>query len=162
VAVRIGTLDDSSRIARRLAPNRRLLCASPDYLAEHGAPETLADLDRHRLQTTTIQSEWHLDGPDGPVIYKPASMVVTNSSEVVREAVIGGLAIGLRSTWDISRELREGRLRQVLPDYTGSSEVGIWAIYPSRRLVPPKVRAFIDHFASAWGSEPYWDRDLRL
>ena len=162
VAVRIGTLEDSSMIARRLASNRRLLCASPEYLAEHGEPESLADLDRHHLQTTTIQSEWHLDGPEGPVVYKPASMVVTNSSEVVRETVIGGLAIGLRSTWDISQELRDGRLRQVLADYTGSSEVGIWAVHPSRRLVPPKVRAFIDHFAEAWGPEPYWDRDLRL
>jgi DNA-binding transcriptional LysR family regulator len=160
VVVRIGSLGDSSMVARKLAPNRRLLVATPDYLAEHGQPETLADLDRHQLLTTMSQPEWHLDGPDGAVVYRPSSLLLTNSSEVVREGIVSGLGIGLRSTWDISEELEAGKLNRVLPDFTGSSRVAIWAIYPSRRLVPPKVRAFIDHLAEIYGPEPYWDRVL--
>ena len=160
VVVRIGSLGDSSMVARKLAPNRRFFCATPDYLAEHGTPETLADLDRHRLLTTIPQAEWHLDGPEGAVVYRPQSVLLTNSSEVVREGVASGLGIGLRSTWDVSEELKAGKLARVLPDYAGSHRVGIWAIYPSRRLVPAKVRAFIDHLAELCGPEPYWDRVL--
>jgi DNA-binding transcriptional LysR family regulator len=160
VVVRIGSLGDSSMVARKLAPNRRLLVASPDYLAEHGEPETLADLDGHQLLTTMSQPEWHLDGPEGALVYRPAPMLLTNSSEVVRESVVSGIGIGLRSTWDISEELKSGALRRILPDYAGSSRVAIWAIYPSRRLVPPKVRAFIDHLAEIYGPEPAWDRGL--
>jgi DNA-binding transcriptional LysR family regulator len=160
VVVRIGALGDSSMVARRLAPNRRLLVATPEYLAEYGEPETLADLDRYKVITTVPQAEWHLEGPEGPVVYRPDSIILTNSSEVVRESVIGGLAIGLRSTWDVSEHLKAGRLKRVLPDYAGSSRVGIWAIYPSRRLVPAKVRAFIDHLAEMYGPQPYWDREL--
>ena len=160
VVVRIGSLDDSSMLARRLAPNRRVLCASPDYLAEHGEPRTLDDLEHHRVLTTQSQLDWHLDGPDGAIVYKPQPMLFTNSSEVVRETVIGGIGIALRSTWDVSEELKQGKLKRVLAGYMGSSRVCIWAIYPSRRLVPPKVRAFIDHLANLWGPSPYWDRDL--
>lgn len=160
VVVRIGSLGDSSMVARKLAPNRRLLVATPAYLAERGVPATLADLDHHALLTTIPQPEWHLDGPDGPVVYRPTSLIITNSSEVVRACVAGGLGIGLRSTWDVSEELQAGTLRRVLPDHAGSSRVGIWAIYPSRRLVPAKVRAFIDHLAILFGPEPYWDRAL--
>ena len=160
VVVRIGSLDDSSMVARRLAPNRRVLCASPDYLAEHGEPRTLDDLEHHRVLTTQSQLDWHLDGPNGAIVYKPQPMLFTNSSEVVRETVIGGIGIALRSTWDVSEELKQGKLKRVLDGYMGSSRVCIWAIYPSRRLVPPKVRAFIDHLANLWGPSPYWDRDL--
>jgi DNA-binding transcriptional LysR family regulator len=161
VVVRIGSLGDSSMVARKLAPNRRLLVATPEYLAEHGEPETLADLDNHRLLTSMSQPEWHFDGPEGPVVYRPSSILLTNSSEVVREGVISGLGIGLRSTWDISEELTSGALKSILPDHAGSSRVAIWAIYPSRRLVAPKVRAFIDHLAEIYGPEPYWDRVLK-
>ncbi|WP_404710098.1 LysR family transcriptional regulator [Sphingomonas sp. MMS24-J13] len=160
VVVRIGSLEDSSMVARKLAPNRRLLVATPDYLAERGEPVTLADLDRHQVLTTMSQPEWHLDGPDGAIVYRPASLLLTNSSEVVREGIVSGLGIGLRSTWDISEELRAGKLKRVLPNHAGSSRVAIWAIYPSRRLVPPKVRAFIDHLAEIYGPEPYWDQVL--
>jgi DNA-binding transcriptional LysR family regulator len=162
VVVRIGALNDSSMVARRLAPNHRVLCATPEYLAEMGEPETIADLDSHRLVTTTPQSDWHLEGPDGPITYRPNSLLNTNSSEVVSEAVLGGLGIGMRSTWDVADDLRSGRVKRVMPDFIGSSRVGIWAIYPSRRLVPPKVRAFIDHLADMFGPEPYWEHDLIL
>jgi len=161
IAVRIGTLPDSSLVARRLAPNRRVLCAAPEYLERHGEPRILADLAHHRLLAAGPQITWRLEGPEGPVAFKPQSLLQTNSSEVVREAVVSGLGIGFRSTWDVSAELKRGALKRVMPAYSGASEVAIYAVYSGRRLVPVKVRAFVDYLAGIFGPEtPYWDRDI--
>jgi len=161
VAVRIGTLPDSTLIARRLAPNRRVLCAAPSYLEKFGSPRTLEDLGQHRLLAAEPQTAWRFDGPEGPVAYKPHSSLQTNSSELVREAVLTGLGIAFRSTWDVGGELKLGTLKRVLPQLGGASDVNIYAVYAGRRLVPPKVRAFVDYFASAFGPDlPYWDRDI--
>jgi DNA-binding transcriptional LysR family regulator len=161
VAVRIGTLPDSGLIARRLAPNRRVLCASAAYLEKYGTPRTLDDLQHHRLLAATPLVVWRLDGPAGPAVFKPQSSLQTNSSEVVREGVVSGLGIGFRSTWDIANELKLGVLKRVLPDYSGSADVNIYCVYAGRRLVPPKVRAFVDYFANVFGGDlPYWDREL--
>jgi len=160
VVVRIGNLDDSSMVARKLAPNRRIFCATPEYLETHGVPSTVEDLVDHRLLTASAVIEWQLDGPEGPVVFHPRGILETNSSEVVREAVVSGLGIGLRSTWDVSNELRNGTLKHILPGYCGSHKVAIHAIYPSRRLVPPKVRAFVDYLTELFGPQPYWDQGL--
>ena len=159
VAVRIADLQDSSLVARRLAPNHRILCATPAYLAAQGTPETLADLPRHRLLAHNAD-QWRLEGPDGPVSVHVDSPLHTNSSEVVREAVIGGVGIALRSTWDIGQELRSGRLLQVLPGYGGSRRVALHAVYPSRRHLAQKVRVFIDYLAELYGPTPPWDEGL--
>jgi DNA-binding transcriptional LysR family regulator len=89
---------------------------------------------------------------------RPEGMLVTNSSEVIREAVIAGLGIALRSTWDIGEELKNGRLVQVLPAYEGSHNVTLSAVYPSRQFLPAKVRLFIDYLADLYGPVPYWER----
>lgn len=161
VAVRIGTLPDSTLIARRIAPNRRVLCASPQYLEKFGTPRDLGDLDHHRLLAAEPQTAWRFDGPAGTVTYKPHSSLQTNSSELVREAVVSGLGIAFRSTWDVASEIKLGALKRVLPLLHGASDVNIYAVYAGRRLVPPKVRAFVDYFAAAFGPDvPYWDRDI--
>lgn len=160
VAVRISALQDSSMIVRKLAPNRRILCATPGYLAQFGEPATLDELAHHQLLAASPLVEWLMDGPEGSIVYRPNSILQTNSSEVVREAVLSGLGIGFRSTWDISDEIRNGTLKQILPDHVGSAKVGIYALYPSRRLVPSSVRAFVDFFAELYGPEPYWDRGI--
>jgi DNA-binding transcriptional LysR family regulator len=161
VAVRIGTLPDSSLIARRLAPNRRVLCAAPAYLERYGMPRTLDELHQHRLLAAAPLNVWRLEGAGGSCVFKPQSSLQTNSSEIVREAVLTGLGIGFRSTWDIANELKLGTLTRVLPEYGGSPDVNIYCVYPGRRLVPPKVRAFVDYFAGVFGGDaPYWDRDI--
>ena len=157
LAVRIGDLSDSSLVARRLAPVRRLLCASPDYIARHGAPESIAALSAHVLLPAHNHDAWKLEGAEGAVTYRPEGPLITNSSEVIREAVIAGLGIALRSTWDIGRELKEGRLVQVLPAYEGSRTLALSAVYPSRQFLPVKVRLFIDYLASLYGPIPYWE-----
>jgi DNA-binding transcriptional LysR family regulator len=102
-----------------------------------------------------------LEGPEGPAVFKPHTVLETNSSEVVREAVVSGLGIGFRSTWDVSAELKRGVVRRVMPAYGSASDVNIYAVYSGRRLVPVKVRAFVDYLVAAFGpEEPYWDREI--
>lgn len=158
LAIRIAELNDSSLVARRLAPVRRVLCASPAYLAEHGMPDTLDDLKKHRCLPAHNHDSWRLEGPNGPVTLRPEGMLITNSSEVIREAVIAGLGIALRSTWDVGAELKSGKLVQVLPQYESSRNVALSAVYPSRQFLPAKVRLFIDYLAELYGPVPYWER----
>ena len=161
VAIRIADLADTSLVARKLAPNHRVLCASPAYLEQHGAPQTLGDLTRHRLLVHNAD-HWRLEGPDGAVSVPVTSTIATNSSEVIREAVIAGLGIALRSTWDVGPELRAGKLSIVLPRYRASHRVGIYAVYPSRRHLPQKTRVFIDFLLDLYGPVPSWDQGLVL
>lgn len=159
VAIRIGELDDSSLVARRLADVHRVLCAAPTYLDRAGRPDGIAALARHVCLAARHQDPWRLEGPDGPVVVRASGPIATNSSEVVREAVIAGLGIALRSTWDVGAELSDGRLEIVLPSFRGSRRVAVHAVYPSRTFLPAKVRLFIDHLAALY-AEPYWDRGL--
>jgi len=160
VAVRIADLDDSSLVARRLAPVHRVLCATPDYLAAAGTPQHIDDLARHILLATHGQDPWRLEGPDGPVTLRIRAPLRTNSNEVVREAVLASVGIALRSTWDVGPELRSGALKVVLPAFRASHRVGVFAVYPSRRFLPQKVRVFIDHLAALYGAVPPWDEGL--
>ena len=160
VAIRIAELADSSLVARKIAPVRRMLCASPTYLDRNGTPRSLGDLEDHNCLTHVAGEAWRVEGPSGPVAFRPQGSLMTNSSEVVREAILADIGIGLRSTWDIGPELADGRLVQVLPDYQGSHNIAVHAIYPSRQFLPIKVRLFIDFLADLYGSVPYWDAGL--
>ncbi|HEX6297310.1 MAG TPA: LysR family transcriptional regulator [Burkholderiales bacterium] len=163
LAVRIAHLEDSSLTARRLAPNRRVVCASPGYLARHGTPRTPDELARHNCLTTTdFAMNWDYKGPDN----KPGSVRVTgryscDNWEVLREWALAGLGIALKSTWDVHRLLVDGSLVEVCPGYTFHSDVAIYAVYPSRRFLPAKTRVFIDFLAESFGPDPYWDQPER-
>jgi DNA-binding transcriptional LysR family regulator len=161
LAVRIGDLDDSSFVARRLAPNHRLLVASPAYLAAHGTPTTIAALAGHVLISHNSDT-WRLEGPEGAQTVRLNGPLRTNSSEVIREATLAGIGIALRSTWDVGPELKDGRLNVVLPQWRASRRVGVHAVYPTRRFLPQKVRLFIDWLAALYGPVPYWDEGLDL
>ena len=91
--------------------------------------------------------------------HRPEGPLMTNSSEVIRQATLAGVGIALRSTWDISGELARGELVHVLQEYEASRNVSLYAVYPSRRFLPAKVRLFIDFIASVYGSTPYWERE---
>ncbi|WP_407048312.1 LysR family transcriptional regulator [Methyloraptor flagellatus] len=160
LAIRIAELSDSSLVARRLAPIHRVLCATPEYIAERGVPRTVDDLAGHVCLAAAPQDHWRLEGPAGAVAFRPVGPIHTNSSEVVREALLSGLGIALRSTWDIGPELAAGRLVVVMPGYRASRHVAVHAVYPTRRFLPAKVRVFIDYLAQLYGPQPYWDRGL--
>ncbi len=157
LAIRIGALHDSSLVARRLAPVRRLLCAAPAYIEKYGSPRNIAELEHHICLPPHNNDTWRLEGPKGAVTYRPHGPLTTNSSEVIREAVISGFGIALRSTWDVGPELKAGALVQVLPELEGSKDVMLSAVYPSREFLPAKVRLFIDYLAELYGPEPYWE-----
>ena len=160
LAVRIADLQDSSLAARKLAPNRRVVCASPGYVARHGAPRRPQDLLAHNCLTTRdFASTWDYRGPDG----KPGTVRVTgryscDNWEVLREWALAGLGIALKSTWDVRRHLEDGSLVSLLPGYSFDTDVAIYAVYPHRRHLPAKTRAFIEFLAESFGPEPYWDR----
>lgn len=161
VAIRIAELNDSTLVARKLAPIHRVLCASPDYLSKNGMPNTLDDLQTHTLLATQAQDMWKLENTQGEtIVMKPSSAILTNSNEVIREGVLAGIGIGLRSTWDVGPELSSGALQVVMPQYSASRRVGLFSVYPTRRFLPVKVRVFIDYMASLYGSSPYWDKGL--
>jgi DNA-binding transcriptional LysR family regulator len=161
LAIRIADLQDSSLVAKRLAPNHRVLCASPSYIAAMGEPTTIAALQTHRLLVHNADG-WRLEGPSGLAQIRVESAVRTNSSEVVREAVVAGIGIALRSTWDVGPEIDRGQLQIVLPGWRASSRVAVHAVYPSRRHLAHKVRVFMDFLAERFGSPPYWDKGISL
>lgn len=159
LAIRIADLADSSLAARKLAPNRRVVCASPAYLRSHGVPGTPADLAKHNCIATDFATNWDYRGPDG----KPGSVRVTgrftcDNWEVIREWALAGLGVALKSTWDVRRHLEDGSLVSLLPGYAFATDVAIYAVYPHRRHLPAKTRAFIEFLAESFGPEPYWDR----
>ncbi len=162
VAIRIAELEDSNLVARKLAPNHRILCASADYFANHEMPQTLEDLSKHNCLAATAQDIWRLEGPDGPVDFRVGGRLLTNSSEVVHEALLAGTGIALRSTWDVGPELKQGLLKIILPEYQVKTRISIYAVFPSREFLPVKVRLFIDYLSAIYGPDPYWDEGLDL
>jgi DNA-binding transcriptional LysR family regulator len=157
VAVRLGALKDSSLVARRLAANRRVICASPAYLAAHGTPRHPAELARHECVILGDQRDWTFATPAGPLTVRVGGRLVSSNGEAIREALLDGFGLALKSTWDVGPHLRDGSLVSVLDDYPLAEPVAIWAVYPSRAFVPLKTLAFIDFLAAHFGDPPYWD-----
>lgn len=160
LAIRIAELKDSSLVAKKLAPVRRILCATPDYLDKHGRPHTLQDLESHICISNHNADSWKLRSGETDFNFRPTGPIQTNSSEVVREAVLSGMGIALRSTWDIGESLNDGVLEQVLPQFESSNMVAIHAVYASKSFLPLKVRLFIDYLSKLYGNTPYWDQNI--
>ena len=159
LAIRIGALKDSTLVARKLASNRRVLCASPAYLAAHGTPRHPADLAGHECVILADQRDWSFVTPTGVIDVRVSGRLVTDNGEVIRDALAAGFGIGLKSTWSVAPLLSAGELVTLLDDYPLSETVAIWAVYPSRAFVPPKTLAFIGFLAAQFGEPPYWDID---
>ncbi|OAI52032.1 hypothetical protein AYO46_06900 [Betaproteobacteria bacterium SCGC AG-212-J23] len=160
IAVRIAELEDSSLAARKLAPNRRVVCASPDYLARHGTPRLPEDLIHHNVLTTSdFAMSWDFKDPRGkPSTVRVGGRHACDNWEVLREWALAGLGIALKSTWDVYQHLQDGSLVELFPGYAFHSDVAIYAVYPHRRHLPAKTRVFIEFLAALFGPEPYWDR----
>ncbi|WED28653.1 LysR family transcriptional regulator [Vibrio sp. DW001] len=158
IAIRNAELKDSSLIARKLASDKRIICASPEYLVNYGQPESPEDLNNHQCIKLMGLENWLFDTPDGELNIKTKGNLRTDHGEAVRDACVHGLGIALTATWCVNKQLESGELIQILKDYPLASDSAIWAVYPSSRLLAPKVRAFIDYFADYYGNPPYWDR----
>lgn len=156
IAVRDAKLNDSSLIARRLAPVERVICASPDYLERFGEPETPQQLQDHFCVSLMGLESWLFETPEGDVSVKVKSRIRTDNGEAARDACINGMGITQSSDWCCYQQIQSGELVQILKDYPLANQPSIWALYPSSRLLAPKVRAFIDYFAQRFGDEPEW------
>lgn len=145
LAVRITQSPGAAFASYRLSTSPRVLCAAPAYLARHGAPGALADLKGHRLLAAEGQLPWHLVGPEGQIVHRGESAVRTNSSDMVRELALAGAGIALRSLWDVSRDLDEGRLVRVLDAYGGSQDAAVYLVHPPMPRLPAPVAAMVTH-----------------
>jgi DNA-binding transcriptional LysR family regulator len=157
IAVRNAELKNSSLVARKLAEDRRILCASPNYLDQFGTPTTPQSLAQHQCITLRGLDTWHLRTPSGKETIRAQGRFRADNGESVRDACVQGLGITICSVWIAYEQLQNGQLIQVLPDYELESNTAIWAVYPSSRQLAPKVRAFIDYFAEQFGEKPYWE-----
>lgn len=162
LAIRIGSLGDSRLIARRLCTNRRVLVASPKYLAERGVPKTLDDLREHDCVLFTAFAkprEWRLLGPDGPVTVAVSGRIASNNVEVASTAAKLGSGITVGATLAIGQALLSGELVRVLGNYE-FEQTAVFAVYPSARQLSQKVRATVDFLAEQLKDPPSWDRAL--
>lgn len=163
IAIRLGALSSSNLLARKLAPHRRIICASPDYLGEHGTPTEPGDLAKHNcllFDYQTTEHSWTLARDS-----KRTKVVVTgnlraNNSEILKEAAIGGAGLLLMPSWLVGGDIAAGRLTPVLDKWIaspGAEEGAIWAVYQPNRRGSRKVASFLDFLAQHFGAPPYWD-----
>lgn len=158
VAIRIATLPSSTLISKRLASTRMVLCASPNYLAAHGTPQHPAELAAHAVISYSYlatRDEWHFAGPQGPVSVKTQPCIHTNNGDTCRAAALAHQGIILQPDFLVGRDLASGTLVELMPAFR-ALELGIYAVYPTRKHVPPKVRALIDFLAAHFAQTPAW------
>ena len=161
VCIRFGAPPDARVIARYIAPNRRLLCASPVYLAKHGIPKVPNDLIRHNCigirQGEEAYGVWRLASGRGKgattEAVKTRGNLTTNDGEIAVNWALDGHGILMRAEWDIERYLRNGRLVHVLPQYH-TPDADIHAVYPQRHQHAARVRAFVDFMALSFAQRP--------
>jgi DNA-binding transcriptional LysR family regulator len=157
LAIRITAIADSTLVTRKLASTRMVLCASPGYLARSGTPAHPHDLARHTVISYTYWStrdEWQFSGPDGPVTVHVTSRIHTNNGDTCRRAALAHHGVILQPDFIVGPDLRRGDLVELMPDYR-AIEVGIYAVYASRRNLPLKTRHLIDYLADALRA-PSW------
>lgn len=162
VAVRIGRLKDSSLVARRLAPNRRVVAGSPVYFGRKGRParpEELTDHDCLVYTNIPVAEQWQfrIDGETRAV--RVEARLRSNNGEVLHAAALAGFGLVMMPTFICGHDLAAGRLEAVLEDCT-VSESAVHAVYPHNRHLSPKVRAFVDFLGAHFGPLPYWDKAL--
>ena len=157
LAVRIARLPDSSLISRQLASTRLVLCAAPSYLKRRGTPAHPSELAQHDVLGYSLMAmgdQWQFTGPEGPVSVKVRPRMWTNNGDSCVAAALQGSGIQLQPTFLIDDELASGQLVEILPQFR-SVELGIYAVYPSRKFVLPKVRAMIEFLANELGQAPW-------
>ena len=153
--IRNAPLADSSLILRKLASDRRLLVASPSYLRQHGAPSTPDDLVEHQCVSLAEATKWKYE--NGQTVSVPRSFVI-NDGEALRKMLEQGMGIGIKSLWNASESLKAGRLVEIMSEFPLVTNTAIWLLYPSRRIVAPKVHAMIDFLLERFQPVPPWER----
>jgi DNA-binding transcriptional LysR family regulator len=149
VAVRAGELSDSSAIAKRLAPDRQVVAASPDYIERRGLPQRAEDLVSHNCLVLGGGCQWSFTRDGAEKVVRVAGPFRSNDGELLRLAAMQGSGLIRASELEILPDLRAGRLVRVLADYDIASNAAVWALYPSARNMAPRVRVLLD-FLTRW------------
>ena len=157
VAIRVAELKDSTLVARKLASDRRIIVASPEYLAKFGTPETPQDLTNHECINLMGMDSWAFNTSNGPLNIRTTGRFRTDNGDAMRDATIDGIGISINSIWSVYQQVKRGELIEILHEYPLAMDASIWAVYPSSRLIALKVRAFIDYFAEYFGHPTYWE-----
>jgi DNA-binding transcriptional LysR family regulator len=160
LALRNLAIEDSAMIGRKLADDKRVLCASPEYLEQNGSPKTPDDLDSHRLvvfgdmkRDLTASGERQCQFPPP----KAKARIRCDDGASTRVATQAGVGISMNSIWSIHKEIREGSLIRVLPDYEVNDGSAVWLVYPKSNVLTGKVRVMIDYLIEKIGSPPPWE-----
>jgi len=161
MAVRIGKLEDSSLVARKLAPMRRTVCAAPAYLEKSGTPASPDDLTAHEClcySNVGLSQEWRFVHPDGrPWPVEVRGRLHANNGDALHAAALAGFGLAVLPSFLAGRDFQSGALVSVLEDFM-PQDAALYAVYPHARHLSPKVRAFVDYLAERFGPVPYWDR----
>jgi DNA-binding transcriptional LysR family regulator len=163
MAVRIGDLQDSSLVARRLGTVRNITCASRAYLERQGEPDSPDQLHQHiGLQYSNIsyKQQWCYETPEGRTIQaQPQIRIRANNGEALAAAAIAGLGITTGPTFILGRHIKDGSLVPILNTYQRPS-AGLYAVYPPGRLTPRRIQILSEFLAGRFGDHPYWDNGL--
>jgi len=163
MAVRIGELQDSTLVARRLGTARNITCASRAYLEHHGEPTSPDELHQHvGLQYSNInyKQQWCYATQEGKTIHaQPQIRIRANNGEALAAAASAGLGITTGPTFILGRHIKDGTLVTILNEFQRPA-VGIYAVYTTGRLIPRRIQAFSDFLAGRFGDHPYWDNGL--
>ncbi|MCG9696402.1 LysR family transcriptional regulator [Shewanella sp. Isolate11] len=158
VALRIGRLASSSLVAKKLAPIKLVICASPSYLQQHGTPETPQDLIEHNFlhfQYSDLNYVFSRFGEQFSALKVPSDFSCNNGDMIVA-AAIKGRGIALQPTFLVCEALKNGQLQTLMPHYT-PEPLGLYGVYAHRKFLASKVRCFINFLSQYFGDKPYWD-----
>jgi DNA-binding transcriptional LysR family regulator len=158
-AIRVGDLPDSSLVSVRLADNRRLCVATPEYLQRAGVPQSPADLAQHQcltLSSDASQSRGWAFVVDGQLMHlRPSGRLDCSDGQVLHDWCVAGLGIAWRSTWEVEREVASGQLQVVLAEFAAPPN-GIYAVFTHAKHMPLRVRLWIDFLKHSYGDPGYW------
>jgi DNA-binding transcriptional LysR family regulator len=155
LSIRIGGNIDNHLIASHLGNNKRVVCASPDYLKKHGTPNHPKDLLHHQCLVLnyrdTSMSTWHFQENGKPFQIRPHGLLDCNDGEILKKWAIAGYGFVWRSTWEVNQEIQEGKLITVLDEFSISG-YNIMALYSQQRIIPAKIKLFVQHLKSCFST----------
>lgn len=163
LALRNAPLLDTSLKGRKLADDRRVLCAAPTYIKANGTPQSLSDLVQHKLIAFRSLGPRPLKNAQGEAgKFDPGeatSQLIVDDGLSLKRVTLAGAGISLNSLWSVHEELARGQLIRVLPECVGAEDNVLWLIYPKSNVLSPKVRVFMDYLITEIGKDPPWERN---
>ncbi len=157
LGIRIGVAADSTLTRTRLAPNRRIIVAAPEFIERHGKPNRPEECSSFDAVYQPNLRNWRFSRGADHVSVRVNGPIRSSSGAVIHDAVLMGMGIALKSIWDVGPDLKSGRLVQILPDWNFDNDGEIYALRPPAAFTPPKTRVMIDFLKAKYGPTPYWE-----